>query len=138
MLRGAMAPKLTGRERQVLELVQELGSPHVLEILGAYHRRYEEPIEAASLVLALRRLLEKGLVNAERRPAPPSAAIDERVHFRATRRADSSGSASPRGLRQAADIESLQRLLELVLEETRGTRGSASSRQGSAGRPSWR
>jgi len=133
-----MAPELTGRERQVLELVQDLGTPHVLEILGAYHRHYEEPIEAASLVLALRRLLEKGLVSAESRPAPPDTAIDERVHFRATRRADGSGSASPRELCQPASVESLHRLVEMVLEETQWTRASASSQQGSAGRRSWR
>lgn len=83
-LRGAMAPTLSPREREVFDIVEELGDPHVVEILACYHRRHEDPIEATSLVLALRSLIEKGLVTSETRSAPQGAAIDQRVHFRAT------------------------------------------------------
>jgi len=137
MLRGTMAPKLTGRERQVLELVQDLGAPHVLEILGVYHRRYEEPIEAASLVLALRRLLEKGLVSAQSRPAPPGAAIDERVHFQATRRArqiERSGPAVPPQPASTGVSEELLRILQLTLEEARRPKPSTSRPEAAARR----
>jgi len=122
-----MAPLLSRREREILEIVEDLGDPHALQIVEQYHRRYKEPVEAANLVLALRRLVDKGHLTPQFRPAPAQAPFDERVHFRMTHRAPDESRSVPDPLRGPADTGDLMRLLRLALEGT--GKGSAARAQ---------
>lgn len=117
-LLGLMALLLSRREREILEIVEDLGDPHALQIVEQYHRRYKEPVEAANLVLALRRLVDKGHLIPQCRPAPKQAPFDQRVHFSATQLAagDSHRESLSGASSGPADTGDLMRLLRLALQ----------------------
>jgi len=73
---------LSHREIHILEIIQDLGSPHALEIMEEYHRRHQEPLPVSILLRTLRPLVEEGYLLTRNGPAPPEANFDKLVHFR--------------------------------------------------------
>jgi hypothetical protein len=121
-LRARMSPQmprlLSRKERLILEIVRDEGDPHVLEVVGHYHRRSGEPLEPTVVISVLQALVRDGLLRVERRPAPEDAPFEERVHFLATDDPAPEPSESDQPLTGSVDTSQLLEIVELVLRES--------------------